>query len=105
MHCASEMDDIYELRKRAHLLEPVVRVGKSGLTPTVIAEVQKHLRQKQLIKVRFLRSSMEVQHKKQLFAALSAASKATVVDIKGFTVTLFRPKDEAPPSVFPGGNV
>jgi RNA-binding protein len=42
-----------ELKAKAHHLEPVVRIGKGGLTTTVLASIEQALRARQLIKVRF----------------------------------------------------
>ena len=40
------------LKGRAHTLDPVVRIGKSGLTPAVMAETTTALHAHELIKVR-----------------------------------------------------
>jgi RNA-binding protein len=42
-----------KLKSEAQLLEPVVRVGKGGLTPTVLASIEQALTARKLIKVRF----------------------------------------------------
>ena len=39
------------LKGRAHALEPVVRIGHAGLTPEVLAEVDRALTAHELIKV------------------------------------------------------
>jgi RNA-binding protein len=39
------------LKARAHALEPVVRIGHAGLTPELIAEVDRALAAHELIKV------------------------------------------------------
>jgi RNA-binding protein len=39
------------LKARAHALEPVVRIGQAGLTPELIAEVDRALTAHELIKV------------------------------------------------------
>ena len=44
--------DRRRLRSRAHPLDPVVIVGASGLTPSVLAEVDRALDDHELIKVR-----------------------------------------------------
>lgn len=53
-----------ELRARAHHLEPVVSIGKNGLTKAVLDEIDQALTAHELIKVRiglgdrFIRSEM-----------------------------------------------
>ena len=44
---------IRKLKAAAQRLEPVVRVGKSGLTDAVLQSVEQALRAQELIKIRF----------------------------------------------------
>jgi putative YhbY family RNA-binding protein len=41
-----------ELKARAHPLDPVVQIGGAGLSPAVLAEVDRGLKSHELIKVR-----------------------------------------------------
>ena len=41
-----------ELKARAHALDPVVLIGGDGLTPAVIAEIERSLKSHELIKIR-----------------------------------------------------
>src|ERR1700694_5940033 len=41
-----------ELKARAHALDPVVLIGGSGLSPAVLAEIDRGLKSHELIKVR-----------------------------------------------------
>jgi RNA-binding protein len=45
--------ELRRLKAEAQHLEPVVRVGKSGLTPAVLATIEQALAMRQLIKIRF----------------------------------------------------
>jgi RNA-binding protein len=47
------------LRGLAHALAPVVQIGKSGLTDTVLAQVDRALDDHELIKVRWLGAERE----------------------------------------------
>ena len=44
--------DRRELKARAHALKPVVMIGNDGLTPSVIAEIDRALKSHELIKIR-----------------------------------------------------
>lgn len=44
--------DRRELKARAHALKPVVMIGNDGLTPSVIAEINRALKSHELIKIR-----------------------------------------------------
>jgi putative YhbY family RNA-binding protein len=41
-----------ELKGRAHKLDPVVRIGGSGLSARVVAEIERSLKSHELIKIR-----------------------------------------------------
>jgi len=41
-----------ELKARAHALDPVVFIGGAGLSPAVLAEIDRALKSHELIKVR-----------------------------------------------------
>ena len=41
-----------ELKARAHALDPIVRIGGAGLSPAVLAEIDRGLKSHELIKVR-----------------------------------------------------
>jgi len=43
-----------QLRALGQLLDPALKLGKSGLTPTFLSELQLQLRAHELVKVRFL---------------------------------------------------
>ena len=42
---------LYELKSKSRTLEPVVRIGKNGLTDGMIKEIIIHLKKRALIKV------------------------------------------------------
>lgn len=80
------------LRGQAHALEPVVHVGASGVTESVLAEVEKALLSHELIKVRL----HEPPDKKSAAADLAARSGALLCGLVGHTVILYRPHPETP---------
>lgn len=69
-------------------LEPVVRIGKSGLTEPIINEIKRQLKQKRLIKIKLLRSFIGKSERKQLAKEIAGRTEAELVDITGFTVVL-----------------
>ena len=47
------------LRSMGQKLEPVVMMGKEGVTPTVVQAAQEAIKKRELIKVRVLQNCME----------------------------------------------
>ena len=82
------------LRGLAHPLAPVVRVGKGGMTESVIAETKKSLHSHELIKVRI--EIDESAERKALAQNLAEASDAQVAGTVGKVAILYRAREEEP---------
>lgn len=88
------------LRALGHELEPVIQIGKTGLSPGVKKELEQALHAHELIKVRLLREC-PIERKaagKQLSLGTGAAHIQTV----GSVVLLYRARPEKPRIVFSG---
>ncbi len=75
------------LRSKAHHLEPVVLIGKNGVTDGTIEAVNKALDSKELIKIKFRESKDE---KQSLSYQLAESTESHIVGTIGHTVILFR---------------
>ena len=53
------------LKSKAKLLQPVLRIGKYGLTENVINEIKKLLKKKKLIKIKIL-TNCPIENKNEL---------------------------------------
>jgi RNA-binding protein len=84
--------DKHELKKKSSLLSPVVRIGKSGISDSVIAEVDKQLKLHELIKIKLLRSCLEETDRTSFASELAAKTGSMLVLVQGNVVTLFREK-------------
>jgi RNA-binding protein len=87
------------LKGRAHGLSPVVRVGKSGLTPSIVRETRSSLLAHELIKVRV--EAEQSVARRALAGDLAREAGAEVVGIVGKIAVLYRPRDEKPRIVLP----
>ena len=82
------------LRGLGHGLDPVVQVGKGGVTTSVIQAADDALLAHELIKVR--RGSECPEDREQVGEALAAATGAEVVQTLGRTLLLYRAHPEEP---------
>lgn len=85
--------DRSRLKARAHALEPVVHVGHAGVTPEIVAEVDRALSAHELIKVRI--GGVDRDEREALGERLAAATDASVVHRVGKILILWRPRLEA----------
>ena len=75
------------LRSQAHHLEPVVLIGKNGITDVTIEAVNQALDARELIKIKFREFKDE---KKSLSHKLAESTDSHIVGTIGHTVILFR---------------
>ena len=82
------------LKGLAHALSPIVRVGKGGLTATVVAETKKSLHAHELIKVRI--EIDDGAERRATADALARETDAHVAGTIGKIAILYRARDEEP---------
>ena len=79
------------LRKLAHALDPVVMVGKHGLTDQLLLKVDGALNDHELIKIRFIDYKTE---KKALSLQISHKTASDIIGIVGNVLILYRQHPE-----------
>ena len=79
------------LRAQAQTLKPAVQVGKDGVTPAVIKELDVALRKAELVKVRF-GEGRDVMHKQ--CEELAAATNAECAGGVGRVAAFYRTREE-----------
>ena len=88
------------LRAEAHALEPVVMIGKEGLSDTVLQAVTDALATHELIKVRVLENAP--RERKELAEELPARVKAELAGLIGRVLILYKRHPKAPRVPLPG---
>jgi len=78
------------LRGLGQQLEPSLKLGKGGLTPTFLAELQRQLRGKELVKLRFL--GAERDERAALCDQIALEGNCACVGAVGHTALFYRPK-------------
>ena len=90
-----------ELRALAHHLDPVVQVGKGGVTRGLVAQVEKALLDHELVKVKVL--SEAPLDRKIAAAQLGSQTASDVVQLVGRIVVLYKPHPKKPTIKVPKG--
>ncbi|CAM5309721.1 MULTISPECIES: ribosome assembly RNA-binding protein YhbY [unclassified Thauera] len=81
-----------DLRARAHHLNPVVTIAGNGLTPAVLAEIERALQAHELIKVKV--QGTEREQRDALMQALCASLEAQAVQHIGSILVVWRERRE-----------
>ncbi|HEX6240963.1 MAG TPA: ribosome assembly RNA-binding protein YhbY [Polyangiales bacterium] len=87
------------LRAQAHALEPVVSLGKEGITPSLVSAVSEALLTHELIKVRVLESAP--LERKEVAELLPGEAKAELVGLIGRIVILYKRHPNKPKLTLP----
>ena len=85
----------HKIKQKAKALEPHIRIGKQGTTKEVIEEITKQLNGKEIVKIKFLKSSVkDRKHRKALAVELAGKTKSMLIDRIGSVIVLHKPKKE-----------
>lgn len=82
------------LRKKAHDLDALVRIGKEGVTDNLIQSILDAIESRELIKVKILQNCEE--EKMKIMEQLSQCKEFEVVGIIGRTIILFKENKDKP---------
>ena len=80
------------LRSQAHHLEPVVLIGKHGITDGTIESINRVLEVRELIKIKFREFKDE---KLSLSEKIAESTNSQVVGVIGHTVIIFRQNSDS----------
>jgi RNA-binding protein len=79
--------ELHRLKGMAHHLDPLVQIGKKGLTPGVIENIDRMLKDHELIKVRFLEFK---GYKSELAEEIAERTESHLIDIIGNVAIFYR---------------
>jgi RNA-binding protein len=79
---------------------PTIWVGKDGLKPTVVAEVEKQLQREKMVKIRILKSALASDTAKAIATRTAEQVGAALVEVRGHVFIIYRrrKKPEADPA-------
>jgi RNA-binding protein len=82
-----------ELKNKAKELLALVRIGKSGISESVVEEVNKQLKLHKLVKVKLLKTCLAEGNRKDVAKDLATKTGSELILLQGGVVTLFREKN------------
>ena len=81
--------DRRRLRGKGQLLDPVLKVGKEGVTDGFLASVETEIAHHELIKIKFVDFKEE---KHELAESIANLTNSALVQVVGHVALLYRPK-------------
>ena len=82
-----DIKQIKKLRAQTHSMEPVLQIGKGGVTSSVVKEIRLQLKKRKLIKIKLLSSAGD---RKKLVDEIVSGTGATLVRSVGRVVVLYK---------------
>lgn len=82
------------LRALGNSLDPIVQIGKAGVSESVVHSLDEALTARELVKARVLKNCLE--DTKAVAHELSRLTEATVVQIIGRNIIFYRPSENKP---------
>jgi RNA-binding protein len=80
-----------DLKSRAQKLEPIVKLGHSGMSPVFLASLDAALQQHELVKMKFTDFKEE---RKTLAPQIATETRSEIVMQVGNVAVFFRPKEQ-----------
>lgn len=80
------------LKGQAMTMEPIFQIGKSSLTPEVVAAIDEALIARELVKVSVLKNCMD--DPREIAAVLGERTRSQVVQVIGKKIVLFKQAKE-----------
>ncbi len=84
------MNTLHTIKQKAKAIEPIVRIGKNGITDNQVNEVKKVLKTKKLVKIKLLKSFVKGKDRKKIAKELAEKSGGKLIDCVGHVVVLWK---------------
>ncbi len=72
--------------------KPTIWIGKEGAAPQILNEVSRQLDQREMVKVKILKSALKNEVTKNVASKIAQKTSSTLIDVRGHTFILYRPR-------------
>lgn len=82
------------LKRKFSEEKPTVWIGKAGASAEIFKEIENQLAKNKTVKAKILRSALSEQEAKQLAARIAGQTGASLVEVRGHTFILYKPRSK-----------
>lgn len=75
---------------------PTIWVGKEGLTPQLVIQVENQLQRAKMVKIRILKSALAVDTTKAIATRTAEQVGAALVEVRGHVFIIYRKRKKQP---------
>ena len=76
------------MAEKAQHIQPILRIGKSGVTEGLIEEIKRQLKKRKLIKIKLLRSALDGKDKKEMAQEIADKTRSELINQVGSVIVL-----------------
>jgi len=80
-----------DIKRRAAALKVTVRIGRNGITESVLTEISDQLGRNRLLKIKMNKGLIEASQRKEFWMNLAAEASAKLADQKGNVAVFWKP--------------
>ena len=80
------------IKREFSMEKATVRIGKSGVTPQLLEEVDRQLEKNEIVKVKILKSALAERKAREVASEVAQKTNASLVEVRGHTFILYRRK-------------
>ena len=70
--------------------KPTIWIGKEGMTPQLLKEIDKQLEKKKMLKIKILKTALQNDKASNIAAIVAQQTKASLVEVRGHTFMLYK---------------
>jgi RNA-binding protein len=70
--------------------KPTIWIGKNGATEQIIAEISRQLEEREMVKIKMLKSALRNKEAKSVASEIAQRTGANLIDVRGHTIMLYR---------------
>ncbi len=84
------MESLQKLKDKARSIEPLVRIGKNGLSDATVVEINKLIKKRKLVKVKILNAALDRNDKKEMAKQIALKTDSKLIQHIGNVVVLYK---------------
>lgn len=70
--------------------KPTIWIGKEGMTPQLLKEIDKQLEKKKMLKIKILKTALQNDKASNIAAIVAQQTEASLVEVRGHTFMLYK---------------
>ena len=78
------------IKRRLSGEKPTIWIGKSGVSQELAKEIEKQLEKREMVKIKILKSALEVDKTKEIASKIAEQTEASLVEIRGHIFMLYK---------------